>query len=265
MRPSKRPSLALPACLLGSALLGSALLGCTHGHTRYTPRVVARGELTASYDDGFTLWAGGQQVAESYHYDGLERFVRCVPEAREHARQASQSGRSATTLSTLGVVLGVGSLGGLSGLYFHDKNEAAMGAILGLGVAVAATAVVLGALSRPEKERAHGHALDAMNYYNDAVGSLGATCDDLTYPPPAAPEPPPPAPGTSPEAAPQPAPAAAPEPAPETSPAAAPEPAPETSPAAAPRPAPAAAPGAESPSPEQQMDTPAPPPLPAPR
>ncbi|XYH95886.1 hypothetical protein ACMHYB_50190 [Sorangium sp. So ce1128] len=250
MRPSKRPSIALPACVLGCALLGGALLGCTHGHTRYTPRVVARGELTASYDDGFTLWAGGQQVAESYHYDGLERFVRCVPEAREHARQASQSGRSATTLSTLGVVLGVSSLGGLSGLYFDDKNEAAMGTILGMGVAVAATAVVLGALSRPAKERAHGHALDAMNYYNDAVGSLGATCDDLTYPPPAGPEPPPlPAPGTSPEAAPLPAPAAA----------------PQLAPGAAPRPAPAATPGAESASPEQQMDTPAPPPLPAPR
>ncbi|WP_437620651.1 hypothetical protein [Sorangium sp. So ce1151] len=246
MRPSKRPSIALLACVLGGAHLG-----CTHGHTRYAPRVVARGELTASYDDGFTLWAGGQKVAESYHYDGLERFVRCVPEAREHARQASQSGRSATTLSTLGVVLGVGSLGGLSGLYFHDENEAAMGAILGLGVAVAATAVVLGALSRPAKERAHGHALDAMNYYNDAVGSLGATCDDLTYPPPAGPEPPvpPPDPGTSPEAAPQPAPAAAPQPTPGTSPG----------------PAPAATPGAESPSPEQPIDTPAPPPLPAQR
>ncbi|XXT17508.1 hypothetical protein WME94_45495 [Sorangium sp. So ce429] len=238
MRPLKRPSLALLACVLGCAHLG-----CTHGHTRYTPRVVARGELTASYDDGFTLWAGGQQVAESYHYDGLERFVRCVPEAREHARQASQSGRSATTLSTLGVVLGVGSLGGLSGLYFHDKDEAAMGAILGMGVAVAATAVVLGALSRPAKERVHGHALDAMNYYNDAVGSLGATCDDLTYPPPAGPEPPAlPAPGTSPEAAPPPAPGtspeAAPPPAPGTSPEAAPPPAPGTSPEAAPPPAP---------------------------
>ncbi|WP_437753964.1 hypothetical protein [Sorangium sp. So ce1389] len=245
MRPSKRQWMALLACVLGCAHLG-----CTHGHTRYSPRVVARGELTASYDDGFSLWAGGQKVAESYHYEGLERFVRCVPEAREHARQASQSGRSATTLSTLGVVLGVGSLGGLSGLYFHDKNEVAMGAILGTGVAVAATAVVLGALSRPAKERAHGHALDAMNYYNDSVGSLGATCDDLTYPPPAGPEPPPqPAPGASPEAAPQPAPAAAPESAPEV----------------APRSAPAATPGVESPPPEQQMDTPAPPPLPAPR
>ncbi|XXY53632.1 hypothetical protein WME91_21080 [Sorangium sp. So ce269] len=249
MRPSRRPSIALLACVLGCAHLG-----CTHGHTRYSPRVVARGELTASYDDGFTLWAGGQKVAESYGYDGLERFVRCVPEAREHARQASQSGRSATTLSTLGVVLGVGSLGGLSGLYFHDKDEVAMGAILGTGVAVAVTAVVLGALSRPAKERAHGHALDAMNYYNDSVGSLGATCDDLTYPPPAGPEPPPPpAPATSPEAAPEPAPAAA------------PEPAPGTSPGAAPRPAPAATPGVESASPGQQTDTPAPPPLPTPR
>ncbi|WP_438024255.1 hypothetical protein [Sorangium sp. So ce233] len=232
MRPAKRPP-ALIACVLGSTLLG-----CSSGHTMYTPRVVARGELTATYDEGFTLWAGGRKVAESYHYDGLERFVRCVPEAREHARQASESGRSATTLSTFGVVLGLGSLGGFSGLYFHDKNEAAMGVILGTGVAVAVTAVVLGALSRQGKENAHGHAFDAMNHYNDAVGSLGATCDDLTYPPPAGPAP---APETAPEPAPQPG----------------SEPAPE--------PAPAAAPGAESPAPEQQNDTPAPPPLPPPR
>ena len=78
MRPAKRPPTALIACLLGSTLLG-----CSSGHTMYTPRVVARGELTASYDDGFTLWAGGRKVAESYDYDGLEQFVRCVPEAFE--------------------------------------------------------------------------------------------------------------------------------------------------------------------------------------
>lgn len=206
MTPAKRPPIALTACVLGATLLG-----CSSGHTMYTPRVVARGELTASYDDGFTLWAGGRKVAESYQYDGLERFVRCVPEARDHARQASQNGRSATTLSTLGVVLGVGSLGGLSGLYFHDKDEAAMGVILGAGVAVAVTAVVLGALSRQAKENANGHAFDALNHYNDAVGSLGATCDDLTYPPPAGPAPPPPAPEAAPEGSPQPDSEAAPE------------------------------------------------------
>ncbi|XXX81803.1 hypothetical protein WMF30_23880 [Sorangium sp. So ce134] len=209
MRRARRPPLALCACVLGCTLLG-----CASGQTMYTPRVVARGELTASYDDGFTLWAGGRKVAESYHYDGLEHFVRCVPEAREHARAASSNGHAATTFSTLGVALGVGSLGGFAGLYFHDKDETAMATILGAGAIVAVTAVVFGALSRPAKEDAHGHAFDAMNYYNDAVGSLGATCDDLAYPPPAGPEPPaspPPPPEATPEGEAQPAPAAAPE------------------------------------------------------
>ncbi|WP_437563570.1 hypothetical protein [Sorangium sp. So ce542] len=221
MRPARGPAVAVSACALACTLLG-----CASGQTTYTPRLVARGELTASYDDGFTLWAGGRKVAESYHYDGLERFVRCVPEAREHARAASSDGHTATTLSTLGVALGVGSLGGFAGLYFHDKDQTAMATILGAGAIVAVTAVVFGALSRPAKENAHGHAFDAMNYYNDAVGSLGATCDDLVYPPPAGPEPPAPVPEATPEGEAQPAPAAAPEEAPPQDEKGAPEPPP---------------------------------------
>ncbi|WP_159397814.1 hypothetical protein [Sorangium cellulosum] len=225
MSRAKGPWTAAPAAAT-ACVLGCALLGCTSGRTLYAPRYVARGELTASYDNGFALWAGGQKVAESYHYDGLEQFVRCVPEAREHAREAARSGRSATTYSTLGAVLGIAGLGGFAGLYFYDKDNGAMAAFLGTGIAVAVTGVVLGGLSRPAKESAHGHALDAMNYYNDAVGSLGATCDDLTYPAPAGPEPPagpelpppPPPPPAPPEGDAPPEPAAAPPASPEDEP-----------------------------------------------
>jgi hypothetical protein len=133
---------------------------------------------------------GNRIIAEGYGYDGLEEFVKCVPEASSHARDASSSGSTAGVLSTLGIVLGVSSLGSLGGLYFYEKDPATMAAILGSGIAVAVTSVVLGAISRKSKEAAHGHALDAVNYYNDAVGSYGATCNDLTYPPPAGPEPP---------------------------------------------------------------------------
>jgi hypothetical protein len=49
--------------------------------------------------------------------------------------------------------------------------------------------LTLSALSWREKNQANGHALDAMNHYNDAVGSLGSNCQDLRYPPAAGPNP----------------------------------------------------------------------------
>jgi hypothetical protein len=172
---------------LGVCALGAALLGCGSGRTTYFPHVVARGELTLRYDDGFQVYGGNRVVAESYSYEGLTDYVRCVPEAAAHARRAESRGQSAVTLSTLGIVFGLTGMGGLGGLYFQDKDPAIMWGMLGTGVLVAATGVVLGGLSRGAKEDAHGNALDAVNYYNDAVGSLGATCDDLAYPAPAGP------------------------------------------------------------------------------
>ncbi|HNN97929.1 MAG TPA: hypothetical protein PKI03_36950, partial [Pseudomonadota bacterium] len=56
------------------------------------------------------------------------------------------------------------------------------------------------------KNHANGHAHDAVNFYNDSVGSLGATCDDLSYPSPVGPAPaaavPPADPGAVPSAVP---------------------------------------------------------------
>jgi hypothetical protein len=48
--------------------------------------------------------------------------------------------------------------------------------MLAAGLGGAITGVVLAAIGRHEKNVANGHAVDAMNYYNDAVGSLGGTC-----------------------------------------------------------------------------------------
>ena len=35
---------------IAAAVLASSAIGCTSAHTRYTPQVVARGELTLRYD-----------------------------------------------------------------------------------------------------------------------------------------------------------------------------------------------------------------------
>jgi hypothetical protein len=78
--------------------------------------------------------------------------------------------------------LAVASVGSLAGLA-DEQHEVIW---LGAGVGTAGLAVLAGGLSRLLRNRANGQAVDAMNIYNDSVGSLGATCDDLTYPPPAA-------------------------------------------------------------------------------
>lgn len=175
------------AAIVSSSL---GLAGCGSGRTAYYPRVTARGELTLHYDNEFQLWAAGRPVAYGHHYTDLPHFVRCVPEASEHALSARSDGYAGTALSTSGIVLGVAGLGGLGGLAFYDSNPDLMFGLLGAGIASSVLGVVLAGVSRGYKNSANGHAVDAMNYYNDAVGSLGASCDDLVYPAPAGPAPP---------------------------------------------------------------------------
>jgi hypothetical protein len=181
------------------ALVGSlGLGGCST--TTYAPQVVARGELTLRYDHGFELVAGGQRVSSGVAYNGLARYVRCVPKAHEHARSAQRNGGAAITLSVLGGVIGLGGLIGLVGIWDEPNRWSWVGGGVGLGALGATLAV----LSWRYKNHANGHAVDAMNYYNDSVGSLGATCDDLRYPEPAGPAPEPTAPPASPAPSPSP-------------------------------------------------------------
>ncbi|HMU40171.1 MAG TPA: hypothetical protein PKE31_14280 [Pseudomonadota bacterium] len=170
----------VPGILVVSLL---SMGGCAT--TQYSSQLVARGELLLSYDGGFVMQAGGKKVAQGLSYRGLERFVSCVPEAKQHARSAQRHGGAAIALSVLGISLSVASLGSLAGLGDSDH----MWAWLGGGLATGAVGLTLSSLSWREKNQANGHALDALNYYNDAVGSLGATCQDLAYPPPAGPLP----------------------------------------------------------------------------
>lgn len=170
--------------------LCAAVLSGGCGGTVYAPRMVARGELVLRYDNGFELWGGGQRVAAGLRYRGLPEYVQCVPEAHRHAQEARRSGTMAVTLSALGATFGVLALGGLSGLLYLDRDTTVAGALLGSGVGVAAIGTFFAGFGRMNRNAANGHAVDAMNYYNDAVGSLGATCADLRYPPPTGPAPP---------------------------------------------------------------------------
>lgn len=163
------------ATLLALAAATALVTGCG-ATTRYTPQVVAPGELTARYDDNVELWAGNERIAASWGYAGLPEYVACVPEAAQHAAAARRSGTTATALSIAGGILGIASLGGLGGVAYIDKNPPLAGAWIGGALAVGATGIVLAAVGRGYKNDANGHAIDAMNYYNDAVGVRGGTC-----------------------------------------------------------------------------------------
>jgi hypothetical protein len=176
----KRLSMVLGAAAL-TALAGT---GCGSGVTRYTPQLRAQGELTLRYDNGFSMTAEGREIASGNGWDGLTDYVQCVPEAKQHARSAERAGTAATVLSVLGGGIGIASLGSLSGAAIYDKNPDLGGAILAVGVGAAVTGVVLAAIGRNEKNVANGHAVDAMNYYNDAVGSFGGTCKKPAPKPP---------------------------------------------------------------------------------
>ena len=163
-----------------AVLILSSLAGCA---SQYQPRLVARGELILSYDNGFRMSAGGRPVARSWAWRGLADHVRCVPPAADHAQRAETAGTAAVVLSWLGgslAVVGAGSLVGVA----TDPNPDHLWPWLGTGLVGAVVGTVLAGVGRLERVRASGHAVDAMNYYNDDVGSLGATCDDLRYPAP---------------------------------------------------------------------------------
>jgi hypothetical protein len=197
-------TLCKPGLTVAFLVAGLAVSGCAS--TVYIPQVTARGEITLRYNHAFEMWAGGQRIASGVEYGGLRDYVKCVPEAEGHAASAQRAGTAAVVLSALGASFGIVSVGGLVGLGV-DPNPDHLGLWLGGGVGVATAGTVMAGLSRLFKNQANGHAVDATNYYNDAVGSFGATCDDLRYPLPVAPAP---APALAPTAAPAPAPTAAP-------------------------------------------------------
>jgi len=56
----------------------------------------------------------------------------------------------------------------------RDPNSAA--AVVGSGLAVGIVGLSLSIVSRVRRVHANGHAVDAVNEYNDAVGRRGQRC-----------------------------------------------------------------------------------------
>lgn len=159
--------------ILGLSAL--ALAGCGSGFTAVEPRVLAPHELTLRYDNEFQVHSPQGIVATGVRYRGLAEYVACVPDAERHALAAESAGDTAVGLTIAGITLGVGGMGGLAGLAYQRDPDLMWGLLLG-GIGVEVIGLVMTAVGRATKIDAHGHAVDAVNYYNDAVGSLGGRC-----------------------------------------------------------------------------------------
>lgn len=155
--------------------LAAASAGCG-GTTRYTPSAVAPGEITFRANNGIELWAGDRRVADAHRYEGLADFVACVPAARQHAALAESNGLGGTILTYAGGGFALGGLAGLGGLAYFDKDDQKMFTFFSVGITAEIVGIVLAGVGRKVKLQATGHAVDAANYYNDAVGSVGGKC-----------------------------------------------------------------------------------------
>ena len=124
--------------------------------------------------------AGRQAGCRRSSYRGLASYVVCVPEAHRHAKSAQKPRRRGNCAIGVGVTLSLASLGGLAGLADTDHQWAWLGGGLASGV----VGLTLSGAVVARKRQTNGHALDAMNLYNDSVGSLGASCQTCAIPKP---------------------------------------------------------------------------------
>lgn len=168
---------------LAFALAATVLAGCSSAASTYRPARVLPAELSVRYDDAFQIYAGHKPLTEGPRFDGLTDFVRCVPDARRHAESAEGWGSTAGVLKGLTFAFSGIGLGGLAGLGFNGKDDTLMAGLLIGGLVVEGLAIAMGAISLGAKAQASGHALDAVNYYNDAAGSVGGMCSNATPPP----------------------------------------------------------------------------------
>lgn len=173
---------------LAALLLITQLAGCVQSYR--PPTLLARGEIAPIVHGRLVLTTPQGEVARGPAFAGLPEYVACVEPAATHAREARSHGRRGRVFSIVGAVLGMAAFSGFGAVADRDHAYAYLGGALGTGLAGLGFAIA----GYRAKRIAYGRAMDAANEYNDAVGSLGATCLDLQFAPPSGPMPPPPPP-----------------------------------------------------------------------
>lgn len=171
-------SVARPRRRAGLALSLAVLLGSACASSNYEPYNIHPDELVLTQEGSLTLRNRGDVIAQEPEWAGLAERVDCVPEARHHARRARRHGRTAVALAVLGGALGVASLVGLAGTPFVRRDPTKAGALIGTGLGVGLLGVGLAGGARHHRTLANGHAVDAVNYYNDDVLGGRSRCRD---------------------------------------------------------------------------------------
>jgi hypothetical protein len=151
------------------------LLACGCAQTYYPAQQLAPDELVLGQDGGLRLISRDETIASEPTWAGIEARVGCDPKAAVHARAARRHGRRARALAIVGGVLGVASLAAFAGIPFIQREPKKAGAIIGSSLGVGMIGISLSFGSRQQRILANGNAVDAMNYYNDALLS-GARC-----------------------------------------------------------------------------------------
>jgi hypothetical protein len=149
---------------VGSCL---AVVGC--GSTVFVPQRLHRGEAYLAYDGHLQVLAHGRVAAEEPGFLGLRELVKCSYEADTQARKARRRGRAAQALAWTGVALGVGSVVSIAGVATLQSNRTVGTALLAGGLSAGGLGIAFGLGSRRERSQAVGHAVDAVNFYNDAI------------------------------------------------------------------------------------------------
>lgn len=179
--------------------MGLTLSGCI---INYQPHRVAPHELVLQQQTwGYEVRSGDKDFFTSarHSYWALGRYVHCEEEAYRHAKLATRNQLAnyflmsiASSFAVTGSVLYATNPLGLSrGDITKIEPDLTYFYLLGSGIFAAG----FGIAAFASKNSADGHLLDAVNYYNDRVGSLGAGCDGTPY---AKPELVPPPPGLGP-------------------------------------------------------------------
>lgn len=158
-----RSIICIGACAASVACSQTVYIANRDAYAELTP---SAGPFGLRIHNGTAKYYGAGDAFEDY-----PEFVSCVPEAYRHARRARIEGIASYSVAGLATTLGVAGL--IVTAVDSRISERAFW--------VDAVALLGGSAALILRHRATGHAVDAMNFYNDQVGSLGASCAALSY------------------------------------------------------------------------------------
>ncbi len=158
--------------LIGLLLLVN--LGCAS--TTHAPLTASADELYLQYDGGFEVWSNGSLIATGPGWAGLQDHVGCSPAARKHAEAAESEGGFSMAYRILGGGLALGGVGAFVGGVANFDDKDGRWVWVGAGLSSVALATVFAVLGRHKQVQANGNAVDALNYFNDAVYADAGQC-----------------------------------------------------------------------------------------